>query len=356
MSILMNTNNKKRVLVVALLASVIFTVDAPRAHAGYWGESIFAAIMQNTLQNIKKQIEGALLGTLKVAAVQLLNNQVLQAVDGSTGQSSIITDFEQFLNTVPEKEADRVIISEFLSQSLRGKDAIANYIDANQSAPGVRGNYNAYLKEAVLNATVNKQDIPKNTFAECSTGGSDPRKAIPEGDFRAVSCLFESPANNPMGIALSAQEKYQLTLEEKKKEQEVIAQSSGVKPLTDKDGNIITPAGTVGNLINDVTTLGNKLIVGANNPAEFLSGVVVSVVNRTVSKVIRQGTGEIQRTISREIGNINRQTDKAIYDAEGILGPAGGILDTRLNQTKTNTGGAPTVPQPVGSAQGKTGN
>ena len=345
----MGFQNTKKLLAhflfLLIFGGSILTLSAPNAYAGAWGESIAAAIMQTTIQNIQQQIQGALLGTLKVAAIQLLNNQVLQSIDGSTGgQSSIITNFDQFLNTVPEEEAKNVIINDFLSQSLRGKESIANYISANQSS-GIANNYNAELKQAVLDATVNRKEIPRNTLSECSSGG-DPRLSIAEGNFKDLNCLFASPANNPIGIALSAQGVYTKTLEEKKKEQEVVAQSSGVKPILDANGNIIIPAGSVENLINDVTTLGSKIITGAQNPAEFLSGVVVSVVNRTVTGLIRKGTGEIQRTISREIGNINVQTSKAINDAQGVLGPAGQVIDSRINQTIQTTGGKPTVPTP----------
>jgi hypothetical protein len=333
---------QKSVFVFLILSSFFMTSPA---HA--WADAVIAAGVKQTMENIARQIEGALLGNLKIAAIQLLNNQVLQAIDGSTGKGSVITNFDQFLNTIPEEEAERVIVNDFLSQVLRGKESNANYIGANQSN-GAGGSYNAYLKKVVLDATVDRKEVPTNNFAECSTGNSDPRLAIAEGDFRALSCLFENEANNPIGISLAAESTYNKTLEEKKKEQEIIAQSPGVKPILDTNGNVVTTAGTVQNLIDDVTTLGGKMIVGATNPGEFLSGVVVSVVNRTVSKVIRQGTGEIQRTISREVGNINSQTNKAIYNAEGILGPAAGVIDSRLNQTTTSSGGTPTVPVPKG--------
>ncbi len=336
-----NTLRIQKVLfVITVLSSFVI---APQSHA--WGDAVIGAVVKQTMENIARQIEGALLGTLKVAAVQLLNNQVLQAIDGSLGETSIITNFDQFLNTIPQEKANKVIIKDFLSQSLRGTESSANYVDPASSGK-VTGNYNSYLKEVVLEATVNRKEIPKNNFAECNTGKSDPRVAIAEGDFRAINCLVASPANNPIGIAISAENVYNKTLEEKKKEQEIIAQSPGVKPILDAAGNIITPAGTVGNTINDVTTLGTKLIAGATNPGEFLSGVVLSVVNRTVSKVIQQGTGDIQRTINKEIGSINAQTNKAIYDAQGILGPAGAVINSRVNQTTGGTGTTSPISRP----------
>ena len=336
---------KKKIIATFFIVS-LFVTTTPKAHAGAWGESIAAAVMQTTIESIKRQIEGALLGTLKVAAIQLLNNQVFQLIDGSLGESSVIYNFEQFLNTIPEENAKKVITKDFLSQSLRGKGSGANYVDAIQGSK-VTTNYNGYLKEVVLKATVNAEKIPKNNFAECNTGNSDPRVAIAEGDFRAINCLVASPANNPIGIAIAAEGVYNKTLEEKKKEQEVIAQSSGTKPILDAAGNVITTAGTVQNLIDDVTTLGNKIIVGAQNPAEFLGGVVGSVVNRTITQVIQKGTGSIQRTISREIGNINSQTSKAIRDAEGALGPAGAIVNSRVNQTTGGTGSTSPIIKPT---------
>ncbi len=316
---------------------------APQSHA--WGDAVMGAVVKQTMENIARQIEGALLGTLKVAAVQLLNNQVLQAIDGTTGKTSIITNFDQFLNTIPEEKANKVITKDFLSQSLRGTESGANYVDAIQGSK-VTGNYNGYLKEVVLKSTVNAEKIPKNNFAECNTGNSDPRVAIAEGDFRAINCLVASPANNPIGISIAAQDLYSKTLADKKKEQEVIAQSSGTKPILDAAGNVITTAGTVQNLIDDVTTLGSEIIAGADNPAEFLSGVVLSVVNRTITQIIQKGTGSIQRTISREVGSINAQTNKAISSAENVLGPAGAVLNTRLNQTTSGTGRTNPISRP----------
>ncbi|MEI9966488.1 MAG: hypothetical protein WDN67_02455 [Candidatus Moraniibacteriota bacterium] len=54
-------------------------VSAPAAHASAWGEALAAALMKQALENIQRQIESAVLGTLKVAAVQVLNSQVAQS-------------------------------------------------------------------------------------------------------------------------------------------------------------------------------------------------------------------------------------------------------------------------------------
>ena len=53
--------------VLLVVVSIFFPIQS--AHAGAWGEAIAASIMKQTMENISRTIEGALLGTLKVAAI-----------------------------------------------------------------------------------------------------------------------------------------------------------------------------------------------------------------------------------------------------------------------------------------------
>lgn len=339
--------------VIVVLALGLFIFPVAPAHAGAWGEAIAASIMKQTMENISRTIEGALLGTLKVAAVQLLNTQVMQFVGGDGSQPKIITDFRELLTKTAEQNAEQVVLGDLLTQTLRGKGANANYV-SNGEVSGLNkgGSYNAYLEKVVRDVVANKKkNTETNNFSECSTGGADPRAAMESGSggIKALGCLYNSKANNPIGIALLASsaydEEYQKTLEEQK----VKAQSSGFLPGTDKDGNIITPAGSIESLANDVTTLGNKIIVGATNPAEFLSGVVVSVVNRTVSNLVQKGVGDIQGKISREIRNVDRKIGGALNDAQNVIGPAAGFVDEVNQRTAPvkSTGAKSQTPGPT---------
>ena len=101
---------------VLVLGLFIFPVMP--AHAGAWGEAIAASIMKQTMENISRTIEGALLGTLKVAAVQLLNTQVMQFVGGDGSQPKIITDFRELLTKTAEQNAEQAVVGDLLTQTL----------------------------------------------------------------------------------------------------------------------------------------------------------------------------------------------------------------------------------------------
>ena len=331
---------------VLVLGLFIFPVMP--AHAGAWGEAIAASIMKQTMENISRTIEGALLGTLKVAAVQLLNTQVMQFVGGDGSQPKIITDFRELLTKTAEQNAEQAVVGDLLTQTLRGKGASANYV-TNGEVSGLNkgGSYEAYLEKIVRDTVAARKNVEANNFAECSTGGNDPRLAIDSGNAgtKAIGCLFNNSANNPIGIALLAEGVYNAEYEKTLREQEIKAQSSGFLPGTDKDGNIITPAGSIESLVNDVTTLGNKIIVGADNPGEFLSGVVVSVVNRTVSNLVQKGVGDIQNKIRREIINVDRQIGGELNKVQSVVGPGAAFIDEVNQRTqtvnRTNTGTVP---------------
>jgi hypothetical protein len=330
-----------------LLVLVVFTLYPNRASA--WGDAIPAAIIKDTMETIRHTIEGALLGTLKVAAIEVLNSQVMGFVGGAVGSDSkVITNFEDFIDTVAEEEAERIVVNDFLSQSLRGKGSSANYIKIDTNG-GIRADYDAFLRDAILETVRDRKRISQNDYAECSTSGSDPRKGIEEGDLRAISCMVASEKNNPIGISLAAEAAYDAEYQRKAQEQIVKAQSSGYSPAIDKEGNIITPSGSIQNLVDNVTKLGYDTITGATNPGEFLSGVVVSVVNRSVSNLVQRGVGEVQGKIRREIRNVDRKIIGAKNNAERSLGPGAIYIDAALEQrVKTKKTTAPKIPQTTG--------
>ena len=70
------SNSLKAIFVLVLFLN--FSFAATPAKAGVWGEAFAATILDQALNTIKRQLEGAILGTLKVAAISVLNSQVGQ--------------------------------------------------------------------------------------------------------------------------------------------------------------------------------------------------------------------------------------------------------------------------------------
>ena len=104
------------------------------------------------IEQIERQIEGALLGALKGAAVQALNYKVGQLVGGSSaGEALFITDFNDFLYQGPAKRTE-LYMNDFFTLTTRGKDLRSNYIGAGDSG-GIGGNYTSYLEIVGKQAT-----------------------------------------------------------------------------------------------------------------------------------------------------------------------------------------------------------
>lgn len=302
------------VLLFLLAGNFLFLV--PVARADMWGANVAGAMLKQYMEKIYDYIQGALLGSLKVAAVQMLNNQVNLLIGGeSSGQALFITDWNHYLNQGPA-QATALYMNDFFTLTMRGKSSSANYIGVGDAGSGIGGSYPNYLVEQAKRATVDKNVMP--TYDLDQYGGIE---AVGEGDMRAFNAYFSNPANNRPGYIIAAEEAYQNKLSSEVEIAKLKAQSSGYLPV-EKNGRVVTPAGAIEAVTNDVKTLGNKIIAAATNPAEFLSGVVVAMVNKTVNNLIQTGIGKVQANIEQAVGNVNGQISAALKDATGTLGPA----------------------------------
>lgn len=334
---------------VVVLVVNMFSFTPP-AHATAWGMvNVFSDLMMNAVERIQRQIEGAILGTLKVAAIEMLNNKVGQLIGGgSAGKALFITDWNAFLYKTPAQEA-QLYMNDFFSLTTRGKASSANYIGiSGESGRRISGNYSTLLVESAKANIAMKTagaDSPSLQYTLEEYGGIE---AVKQGDMRAFNALISSPANNTFGYTLMAENAYDSYLAEQREIATTKAQSSGFLGA-EKDGITQTPAGVVEAITTDVSTLGNKMITSATNPGEFLSGVVGAMVNKMVTRLVQTGVGAVQANIQREIRNVNKQTIQALNEASRNLGPAA-QFSRELNQ---RTGGvnvqtpAPPAASPV---------
>lgn len=308
----------------------------PRAHASAWGMvNVFSDLMMNAVETIQRQIEGAILGTLKVAAIEMLNNKVGQLIGGgSAGKALFITDWDAFLYQTPQQEA-QLYMNDFFSLTTRGKASSANYIGIGGGSNRViSGNYSTLLvnsAKANIAMKTSGADSPAYQYTLDEYGGIE---GVAQGDMRAFNALISSPANNAFGYVLMAEGAYDSYEYEQREIAKIKAQSSGFLGA-EKDGITQTPAGVVEAITTDVSTLGNKMIASATNPGEFLSGVVGAMVNKMVTRLVQTGVGAVQANIQREVRNINSQTTQALNEASREFGPAA-QFSRELNQ---RTGG-----------------
>ena len=315
------------------------------AKAGAWGEPTMAMLMDNIYDIIQTQIQGAITGTLKVAAVSLLNTQVAQMIGGtSVGNALFITDWYEFLYVKPAQQAN-LYMNDFFMTSTRGKYASANYI-GSRDVTGPSLNYPGYLVQQA------KQSIPAMAANEGSWYDLDEYCATPgeiNGDVRCFSAYFKG-INNPFSYTMNATALYATQMNLEIERAKVEAQSSGY--IGKKEGGkTIAPAATIENMMSDVQNIGNNIIAAAQNPAMFLNGVVIAVVNKAVTGLIQKGIGKVQANIQREIQKVDNKIVRELNRVDKQLGPAAQF--TRDVSQKTNIYVKPyTVPPPAAKDTG----
>lgn len=313
--------------IVLLLA---LAVSTPSASAGYWGEPILASIMDNMFEKIARQIEGALLSALKASAIQLLNTQVGQLIGGaSSGESAIISDWQGFLYDEPEQKV-QVYMEDFFADMTSGRASSSNYSGSSGGE-----SYSARLVEdAKMSLSTPYQ--PSN-LEDISP---DPEAALAEGDLRTLNAFFANPMNNPFGFTLAAQS-YERSVREMEQQQQVVQSiSHGFR------GTEGLPGSTIGQMVADAQDIGNKIIAAAENPGELASGMIVSLVNKTITSTIQKGIGKVQSNIQREINSVDQQISGQLQEINSALGPAAGFVKEVRQQTNvvvkpaTNPGSA----------------
>ena len=323
------TLRRFRVYVLLLVATVNVFLVVPSARADMWGSAFASNVWLDLVDMMQRQMEGAILSTLKVAAIQMLNSQIGQLVGGgSLGQALFITDYEAFLRQSPLQNT-RLYMNDFFTLSTRGKYAMANYVSMGDVPGRVAGGYAGYLVQQVRGAIEN-QTTPQYNLEEYTPS---PEAMFAEGDIRAFNAFISNAANNPFGYNIVAQEAYRDRLNTETEIAKIKATASGFLPA-EKGGKVITPAATIEAVVSDVKTLGNKVIAAAENPSELVSGVIAGMVNQTINNLIQRGIGKVQANIQREINNVNYQVAKTLQEVNQTVGPAGQFIRTVNQRTK----------------------
>lgn len=325
--------------------SVNFIFLAPPAHAQAWGAvNIFSDLMINIVQQIQTQIKAAITGTLKVAAITILNSKVGQMVGGtSAGNALFITDWSDYLYGEPGQNT-MFIMNDWFSRSTRGKHSSANYTgigDQNSVGRNYPGYLVAYAKQSMPG-----QDSPGDGagFYDLGDYVATPTDLFENGNYRAFNALISNPYNNPYGFSMMAQSQYATTFARQQETARTMAQSSGFKCKM-QSGACVTPAATISDMVSNAQNIGNNMIAAAQEPGQLLSGVVNAVVNKAMTSLIQKGIGQVQSTLQRELRKVDTQVAGALNKANQQLGPGAKFLRETSQRTDVNI--KPYVPPPT---------
>lgn len=297
--------------------------NAPQAQADYWGAAQAAAVAKQVMEKVARQVEGVLNASLKAAAVEVINRQISDLVGGSTKGPLFITNWEDFIHRTARQQAS-VVMNDFLLQTTRGKYSMANYVgvgDVNSVARSYLGNI---IQQARL-ATV---EPPAPPTYDLDAAVPSPEAIFKDGDWRGLNAMFANPANNEYGLTLMARRFYEG--EVSKNIDLLTAEAIANKGFASvrKDDAVITPGSTIADVVSSAKTLPDRIIAATGNPSEFLGGVIISAMNRTMTSLINQGIGKVQSKISREAGAVGGATGRYVADQFMRNGAGAAVSDT----------------------------
>ncbi|MFH0969784.1 MAG: hypothetical protein V1804_04710 [Patescibacteria group bacterium] len=310
---------KKFFLYILLIFGFTF---APNFSYAFWpADWSLNAVMTTSLDKMYRQIEGAVMGSLKQAAEQTYYQTINNAISmGQGGGPMFISNWEDFLVNQPVRNAN-LYMNDFFSGVTSGRGNSFNYsgsrlfgsmegtgngqngkvagasltregiVKGDSTLFGIQNNYQSALiqeaKQATTGASIRQCDI------------TDTSDMFTSGNWSKFNTVIGVDTCNKFGLNNLAQNAYSSKIasyQESAKTQGIAYQ--GYKPLT-SGGYVLTPGSTIASIQSQAEDLGTKIIAAANSPAE----VITSLVTRLATRTIQSGIGQAQSYVQREINN-----------------------------------------------------
>jgi len=296
-------------LIIVIVAVLLNLSAVSSARADAWGANMQAAIAKQTMERIQAEIHGAIMGALKQAAAETINDTVNALVYGSNarGGALYITNWEDYLVNEPQREV-QLYMNDFFTLTTRGAASAVNY-NANRAGT------------AATNYVAQQFD----SFEQSIWGGppvydldnycNDPNQVFAQGNWRCFNASISNPMNNPFGRDLVwRSEAIAKTAEIERLRSTQALTYRGYLPQT-INGEVITPGSLIADIQAQAQNIPNMILATAQNIPE----VITAVVTRMITQTIRQGIGNAQRTIQKEvinpIANERRDIDQEVRES-----------------------------------------
>lgn len=301
----MKINNKKhsRKTVAVFLVFLFFLLSNPQKSEAAWVPGI-DPIIRTGLELLKNTAYDLVVGTLKKAAINMLNSQVDSLVSGSSsnGSEAFITDWRDYLVSQPENKAS-VYMNDYLSQTTRGRNTYTGYSTEGFTGPA---NYMANLASGA------KQNIKDSNSTQEVTYEGDPSQMFQGGNFKNME-NYLSGINNPWSFNIAAQNAYE---KEVTKEKEIVTTKgvayqgfSGTSP--DGGDSITYPGILVKDSLADIANIPNSTLATAKSIPE----IITSVITQMLTKSFQQGFSGVQRNVQKNKTDTNTKENSAIERA-----------------------------------------
>jgi hypothetical protein len=315
-------------LLVMTAILIVFASQPHVARAEVWGSNFGAAFIKEMLEKVARQLEGTLLSAFKSMAVNMLNKQINELIGGGSKGPLFITNWEDFIYRAARDQTN-MVMNDFFTSTTRGKYTMANYVGVGD----VNSVGQSYLGKMIQQAKMATTEPPAGPTYDLDAVVTSPDVIFTTGDWRGLNSMFANPANNVYGMTLMAERKFQSELS--KNINLLTAEAVANKGFTSvkQDGYVITPGSTLADVVSSAKTLPDRIVASAENPGELVGGVLMSVLNKTVTNLVQQGIGKVQSRVAREVGSVGGAAGRFVANELITRGPGAAVADTVKQQT-----------------------
>ncbi len=279
---------KKIIATVIIMVSIFATINPTRAIGDAWGTNVGSALMKQVLEQVFVVLRKTILQTMKKEANNMIRGALEKAVGGSSGESMVITNYEDFIFGSAQVAAEDKLTDFFsviqVGASTSERDMLRNVEQSisNQISPG--------QPEVTLHEFVDSDDPIGDVFDQTKGGGVGALLSYQFGEYNNSTSAYINSKNIVDNAAYQAAEAQQA---------EAIA-GSGFNTVV--NGNKVIPGKISQEIISAAETMPIEMI----NNASSLEEVIASFVVSSTTSFIKSGISVVSKPINNEARKIQR--------------------------------------------------
>lgn len=278
-----NNNKYMKHLIFTVTLALIVIIPTYSAKAYVPWPDFIGATYRTFLQELVIQVKNTIAASAKQVAIQQAINMLQDNLnDGDS--LKVIRDFKEYLHSDTQKNAEELVLNDFLTESLGGRTGV-DYEYQGTASSVTSSSYLDIIYKSVESAIKPDNSISKKRIAavtdNCNTDAKG-RIAETRQGARFFGCMYALTGSNPFLEADRARERY---LAEVKREQDVAtltAISSGVLPNKNDDGKILSPSIIIQEMESSRISLPLTALANSDNMAQVMSMIVSNYIVNAV--------------------------------------------------------------------------
>lgn len=292
------TKIKKIIATIILSVFLFATVSPIVVHGSYWGTNMGASILKQALEAAYLVLRKTILMNLKKEANNMIRKSIEKAVSGSSGESMVVADYEDFIFGSAQVAAEDTlddfftVLQEGVSTTERDMLRGVEQTISKQLSPE--------MPEVTLREIVDSADPVGDVFDQTKGGGIGALLSYQLGDYNNSTNAYINAKN----VVESAAE--QVT---RAQEAEVIA-GGGFNTIV--EGSKVIP----GKISQEIVAAAETMPIEMINNAGSLEEIIASFVTSSLSGFIKNGINVVSEPIDNEMRKIENSVTNGVSELQ----------------------------------------